>query len=304
MLRACWLIVLSRGSRYREDRKSNGETAMSTTIQLPAISVSAAAPGYAPIRGLPSPAPNPGETFNAYMLQRFPHYAEGRWREMLIKLTDEQSRYMKDGKITSLTESIRRDLTMLPLADNFLCKNPHLSPGQALFQMARNYDPRRDKLSEARELSGSVLTPVAALSHFLNGDGAEVRTNINNLGLKLSSSTHMPELEKLFASAPYGSSPLRIDKMAYKTGNDSWGTGLWLGSISLKIEGIVHKGKDNLKFVGNAKAYHDLYDANKGTHRDALSEKATSVLAAIEEYLKGTPYPIAIQGELPINIER
>lgn len=253
------------------------------------------------IGGGPWNAPNPGHVMQALSFQRYEVYGDGYWREMLTKLLEEQKGAMRDGKVTFVNGKLVTDFKVLPIADNYMCLNPSVTALQAL-HYAHSLRPV-PPLSEVRNLSGGALTPFSALSHFLNGDGGEVRTNINTLGLKISSRP-IPELESLIEAAPAGSSPIVIQKFPYKTGNDSWATGLWLGSISLKLEGVLHKSDSSIRFDGVARAYHDLYDANKSTHRDALSESATGVLAELERFLKGTPYTIAIDGELPVIIER
>lgn len=246
-------------------------------------------------------APNPGHIMQALAFQRYSVYAEGYWREILTKLLEEQKTAMRDGKVVFLTNGLVVDFRVLPIADNYMCVNPSVTAIQAL-HYAHSIRPLPN-IDEVKNLSGGVLTPVAALSHFLNGNGGEVKTNINSLGLRLST-THIPQLEGAIRAAPIGSSIVNVDKVTYKTGQDSWATGLWLGSITLKVEGTLHKSEQSIRFEGVARAYHDRYDANKSTHRDALSESATSVLAEVERFLKGTPYLVAIEGEFPILISR
>ena len=61
------------------------------TIVLPPIVVTATEPGYpANPGGLPFPAPNPAVVFQGQMLERFAYYRQGLWREMLIKIANEQ----------------------------------------------------------------------------------------------------------------------------------------------------------------------------------------------------------------------
>ncbi len=286
---------------------------MSNGIVLPPLNIGAVADvgsGSSPTGGLFSRhstgggawnAPNPGQIVQAMALQRFAVYSDGYWREMLIKLLDEQKTVMHDGRVTYISNNLSLDFRVLPVADNYMCVNPAVTVIQALHH-ANSLRPM-PQMDEVRRLSGGTLTPFSALSHFLNGNGGEVRTNINSLGLNLSK-TAMPQLDAIINSAPVGRTNITIEKFPYKTGQDSWATGLWLGSISLKLEGVLDKSDQSIRFEGVARAYHDLYDANKSTHRDALSESATSVLAEIERFLKGTPYPIAIEGDLPVLIER
>lgn len=273
------------------------------TVTLPALNITAVAAPYDPISpGLQFPAPNPGIINQAQMFQRFTYYADGYWREMLMRLTGELESAMNNGELSFINENWKRDMTLVPLADNYMCFNPQVSVLQALHQVARTYTPQV-QVKDATRMSGGILTPVAALGHFLFGKGEPVATDLSRLGLNLSS-TPIPLLEAAFASATQGASPVYIEKVPYNTAQDSWITAAWLGNISLKLEGVVHKEGERLSFQGTAKAYHDLYDGNKSTHRDGLAEGSTAVLDAVQRHLSAQPYQIAIEGVQPISIER
>jgi hypothetical protein len=278
---------------------------MTNTVTLPPINVNAAAPGYAPVNkpGAQFPAPNPGVVVKAQHEQRLQKYAEGYWREMLIKLMREQSAHMEGGEVKLLIPAIGMDLLVVSHADQYMCFNPGVSLQQALFFTLRNLQPYA-KVSDVTELSGGLLTPVAALSHFLFGKGAAVATDINRISIDPATKT-IPVLEQAFSSAPIGSSPISIEKFSYDTAQDSWLTGAWLGNISLRLEGVLHKRQENnFTFSGVARAYDDTYDANRSTHRGLIDEQATSVLAAIQRYLGAVPYSISIRGEMSVVIER
>ncbi len=142
------------------------------------------------------------------------------------------------------------------------------------------------------------------MSHLVFGKGTTARTNINSLGLQLST-TKMPLLEAALAAAPLGASSVYLDKVPYNTANDSWMTASWLGSITLKIEGTVTKTADGyLTFNGDAKAYNDIYDGNPSTHRSWLGESSTAILDTVQKVMNGQPYEIAIEGYLGISINR
>lgn len=134
------------------------------------------------------------------------------------------------------------------------------------------------------------------------GSGADVSTNLNRLGLNLSV-TKIPALESVFSSAIIGTSPVYLPKVAYNTGQDSHTTWAWLGNITLKIEGAVHKDHSGrISFDGVARAYNDTYDFNASTHRSEIGEKATAGGRLLDGIVKGKPYQIIIHGELPIVI--
>ena len=276
---------------------------MSNGITLPPLRVTATAPGYSASSSGPSyPAPNPALIFIAQQEQRNEFYSQGLWREMVIKITKEQEASIRNGVAVGIVQSIVRDMQAIPFADNYICLNPNMSPAQALNYTMRNF--KAGSVPESTGLSGGTLTPFAAFGHFLYGKGATAETNINSLGLNLSG-TAIPMLESAFTRAPVGRTTITLDKVPYNTGSDSWLTETWLGNITLKIEGTITKHENGkLSFNGGARAYHDIYDANAGTFRDAIGENSTRVLAAVEKYLNAKPYQIAIKGTNVITIER
>lgn len=277
---------------------------MAGTVTPPPINVSAAAPGYAPVS--PSsqlPAPAPGLVVRAQLEQRLQQYAEGYWREMLVKLMREQSAYMEGGEVKLLNPAVGMDFLVVSHADQYMCLNPEVSMQHALFHALRNLQPYA-KVSDVTELSAGPLTAVAALSHFLFGKGEAVATDINRLSINLATK-NIPALEQAFSSALVGSSPICVGMFSYDMAQDSWLTGAWLGSIPLRLEGMLHKRKDNsFTFSGGVRAYDNTYDANRSTHRELIGEEAARVLVAIQSYLGAVPYTIAIKGEMPIVIER
>ena len=276
---------------------------MNNGIVLPPLRVTATAPGYSPMAsGGAWPAPNPAMVFIAQQQERNELYSQGLWREMIVKITNEQQASIRNGVAVGLVTSIVRDMQSIPFADNYICLNPNMSPAQALNYTSRNF--KAGSVPESTGLSGGTLTPVAAFGHFLYGNGAAAETNINSLGLNLSGTT-IPMLESAFAVAPLGRTTIALDKVPYDTASNSWLTGVWLGNITLKIEGTITKHENGrLSFNGGARAYNDKYDANTGTWRTAVGENATSVLAAVEKYLNAKPYEIAINGTNVIAIER
>jgi hypothetical protein len=276
---------------------------MSNGITLPPLVTTATAPGYSPPSGGGTwGAPNPALVFTAQQLDRNNYYAQGLWREMIIKITKEQEASIRNGVALGIVSSIVRDMQAIPFADNYICLNPNISPAQALYYATNNF--KAGSVPESKLLSGGLLTPVAALGHFLYGKGVAAETNINSLGLDLSG-TRIPMLESALTQAPMGRTPITLDKVPYNTGSNSWHTEAWLGNITLKIEGTVTKNENGtLSFNGGARAYNDVYDANPSTFRDAVGENSTRVLAAVEKYLNAQPYEIAIKGTNVISIER
>ncbi|QXH62931.1 lipid II-degrading bacteriocin [Pseudomonas azerbaijanorientalis] len=271
------------------------------TIELPPIYIYATEPGYSNPPGAPFPAPNPGVILLHQQQQRNVHYANGHWREMIIKLCNEQAHY---GQVNYVVPGFPFDFGVMRWADTFSSNDSDQSPAQALNYASRQIADKKLFEYDTAYFSGGVLTPVAAMGHLVFGKGATARTNINKLSLQLST-TKMPLLETALAAAPVGISSIYLDKVPYNTANDSWMTASWLGSITLKIEGAVTKTADGrLNFNGNAKAYNDIYDGNPSTHRSWLGESSTAVLDAIHRVMNGQPYEIAIEGSLGVSINR
>lgn len=274
-------------------------------IELPPIHVSATAPGYSSSGGLPFPAPNPAIILRDQMLQRHTYYGQGMWREMVIKLCNEQAANMTNGTFPGgIHPSFRKDCYGLQWADTYMCQNPGATPAQALWHVGSKDPLAPPEASLPTEFSGSVLTPVAALGHFMYGEGSTAKTSINSLGLNLNAQS-ISALDNALASATVGSSRVSLDKVPYNTANDSWMTGLWLGNITLKVEGTITKFADGrVNFDGEARAYNDTYDANPGSWRSAFGESATAILGKIQQELNAKPYSIEIQGSYPISIRK
>lgn len=276
---------------------------MSNVISLPPIHIKAVEPVFSCASlGLSPPMPSPAMALAAQHPRRLQMIAAGYWREVFIKHMEEVNRQVRNGWKYMPTAELAMDLWKVPVADKYMCVNPHALSREAISAAIGRWG-RGQKISDARELSGGVLTPFSAWSHYLDGNGADVVTRLDRLGLNLSAAK-IPALESAFDSAMIGSSVVHLQKIPYDTMQDSWITGIWLGHISLRIEGVVHKNRDgSLTFNGVARAYHDTYDFNASIHRSKLGEAAT----AGGKYLgsaRGKPYQVIIQGELPISIQR
>jgi hypothetical protein len=280
------------------------ENIMANGFTLPALNIRAVAPAFSSSTlGLAPPMPNPAVAVAAQHPLRLQMYAEGYWREMIIKHMEEVIRQTQNGWRYNPTAELSFDLLKVPLADKYMSLNPHALSTDAVREALSGWGFKR-KISEARELSGGILTPFSAWSHYLDGSGADVTTHLTRLGLNLSA-TKIPALESAFASAIVGTSPINLPKVAYNTGQDSYITWAWLGNITLRIEGTVHKSHDGrVSFDGAARAYNDTYDFNASNHRSEIGEAATSGGRLLDSIKKGKPYQVIIQGELPISIQR
>lgn len=193
------------------------------------------------------------------------------------------------------------DLQSAEKADAYLADGKTNSVGLAM-ELGQEKTAQMLGIDDVTELSGGILTPMAALAHFLNGNGAPMWTDINNIGLDIELS-ELPALSNAMQSASEGVTAISLDKVPYNTENDSYLTASWLGNITLKVEGNIVKTGDAVAFDGVVRAYNDIYDANPASFRSDLAENATTVLRAIEALSPAQPYEIQIVGEIPLHLD-
>ncbi|MCT4498790.1 lipid II-degrading bacteriocin [Pseudomonas sivasensis] len=278
-------------------------------MELPNIVVTAPDPFYPGLNASGGGTmQSPAIAFNGMQLIRNGYYAQGMWREVLVRLCSEVAGTMSQyGRFDSwmIGESFNRDLKFLPFADNYMCITG-VSPAAALDYAYLNplLVTHAAPTQEVKQISASELGPVSALGHFINGEGATVRMDITKLGLN-PSTTKIPMLEQHFNDMSIGTTRVFLDKVPYNTFDDSFNTGSVLGNITLKIEGNATKYENgSVVFNGEARAYNDKYDANQGSFRNALPEAATTVLRAIQNGTGAKEFEIEISGSLPIDIQR
>lgn len=123
---------------------------------------SSSAPGLNPSMG------NPAAAVAAQHPRRLQMYAEGYWREMMIKHMEEVNRQFRNGWRYVPTAELSFDLVKVPIADKYMSFNPHALSAEAVREAIYGWGYKRT-ISLARELSGGILTPFAAWSHYLNG---------------------------------------------------------------------------------------------------------------------------------------
>lgn len=92
---------------------------------------------------------------------------------------------------------------------------------------------------------GNYATPMAALSHYLFGDGEEMNVSIHGVGLSLTPNDVVVEgyrpLEMLAADTSFiGTKSVTVEQFGYDTADSSFISGAYLGNISLKLEGDSH----------------------------------------------------------------
>lgn len=222
-------------------------------------------------------------------LWRLDMYESGNWHSAF-----------NSALITSQDMGIK-DLQAAEKADAYIADGKTSSIGQAM-ELVRDKTAEVLGIDDVTELSGGVLSPLAALAHFLNGNGAPMWTDINNIGLDIQLS-ELPALSNAMQAASEGVTAVSFDKVPYNTESDSYLTAAWLGNITLKVEGSIIKSGDSVVFDGVARAYNDVYDANPASFRSDLAENATTVLRAIEALSPAQPYEIQIVGEVPLHLD-
>lgn len=272
---------------------------MKGPIRLPPIKISATPPnksaGHKVDFGAPPLTPPALRAIANHI--RLRAYLKGEWQATVNNLLIEATR-----NNPHFIGPIKDDLAAAHSADQFMCLNPLATAESAWRQgwsQARSKGTIVDK--NESELSGGIFSPMKALAHAISGEGSPLNVKIQNLGIR-PNLANLPALRTIIDNAQIGSSPINIEKVAYNTGIDSRVTEAYLGNITLKISGHVHKyDQHHFTFTGEARAYHDIYDANPSTHRSWLAETATTVLSAIMQNENSKSYEISISGSVPIN---
>ncbi|MNQ96328.1 Colicin-M [compost metagenome] len=148
------------------------------------------------------------------------------------------------------------------------------------------------------ELSGGTFTPVKAFTHYLWGNGEKLSVDINNIGLDIKAH-NIPLLANSIANTKSaGTYNLSDPKVPYNTFDDSPITGIYLGRITLKVEGDFTRGENgSWVFEGTVKGYTDTFDFN-ASDRTPLLENLTTA----GRLFTGTAYEIDISGEHKIKL--
>lgn len=270
---------------------------MNGTINLPRSTITAKAPGRGSIKGsFASPHFPPHVRRGAAAIKRSRPYLQGKWQEML------NDQLIQIGSNPALTGILKQDLMAAHHADHYMCVNPNARAADAWLSGLNRASVRNTPIDISENaLSGGFFSPMKALAHAMSGEGTPLQVNIGNIGIN-PTPLNVPTLGAMIAGAQIGSSPINIDRIAYNSGIDSAIAAAYLGNITLKITGTVHKeSHQNYTFTGQATAYHDTYDANVSTHRSWLAESATAVLRTIMEKEQSKSYEIVISGALPIH---
>lgn len=153
------------------------------------------------------------------------------------------------------------------------------------------------------QLSGSLWSPFTAMANFLWGNGRPMNVDINKIGLNLQPAGitgFQDQLASMSAPGVYNFT----HQFAYNTGNDSVAANLYLGNITLKIEGTLNRAADGTWTLNaNVRGFQDTYDFNASTHRTKAAEQLTAAGRLLQSLTGGSmPFPININGDLPVTM--
>ncbi|MGF6690433.1 hypothetical protein M2318_000477 [Metapseudomonas resinovorans] len=149
-----------------------------------------------------------------------------------------------------------------------------------------------------RVFSGGPLTPMHALAHSFYGKGAPAKFPIENIGLRVNLKETKEFMNAISNSRVPGIYAVDV-RFAHDTAKDSVAAGLALGNITLRVAGnFTRLSNGGWHFSGVIRAFDDIYDANKSTHRPWIGGRATELLSKI----KGQDYSISIPGEVSVSI--
>ena len=269
-------------------------------IVLPTIEVNATQPGYpdVPTNGSPNPAPAPGVIFLMQQQARNPYYAQGLWREMLIKLAGEQLTWSQTGGIAP---GFTYDLQVVPFADNYIYTNPGFDVNGSLVYASTHFVTGGVTLSPG--LTGNQLTPVAAFGHFVYGKGTATETVIANFGLNTSNFSS-PLLDAALAAAPVGVvTPILVENIPAIGSVSDWQLLTWIENASFKVEGNISKDAvGNYQFDGKITAGNITYNAIPDNLKTAVGEQTAAQLQYVAQNMNATPFDISVKGDAAISI--
>lgn len=271
------------------------------TIELPPTYIYPEEYGTAREAGLPAPMPH---LMIARMVEeRSAAYGRGHWSPMVQR----HFKAMKNNRPIpyGLDGFIIGDFKVAYGADLVHLRNQSLSVGTAWSQGINEGKKIQDMsvLATETEFSGNVFTPFKALAHWIVSGGKATSVKIENTGIA-PTAEKIPDLKAIIDTAGIGETTVSL-KVPYSTGQDSQISRIYLGNITVGIEGkVVRTTSGTVTFTGTAKAFSDRYDANASGHRAEFDEGATTALREIGRVTKAKDYEIRITGELPIRYSR
>ncbi|WP_122320506.1 lipid II-degrading bacteriocin [Pseudomonas cichorii] len=192
------------------------------------------------------------------------------------------------------------DFHSVAYADFIKTVNPGVSNEDALAAGRSDGLRKKAQALATPEFSGGIFTPIKALMHFLQAEGTPATVPLNRTGIK-PAADKIPDLMAIIRTARIGKTSVDLT-VPYYTGQDSFTARMYLGSITIRITGeVIHTASGVISFVGEVRAYNDVYDANRSQHRNDFDERATKNLREMERVSGAVPYEIKMPGSIPIS---
>jgi len=143
------------------------------------------------------------------------------------------------------------------------------------------------------------LMPIAALAHWVDGNGQNVKISLNALGLTLQPSQIKGGFyEEIRKYRPAGSFPINM-RFSYNTFNQGQYIGGTIGRVQGEITGtLTVKADGTFTFDGSYTLLPDYYNADAGD-RTWYQESLTTFLNWIGETFGQTDYWIEFDGSVP-----
>jgi RHS repeat-associated protein len=133
----------------------------------------------------------------------------------------------------------------------------------------------------------------SAFEHYKGGSGAPLRMNFGDIDTSNVKAISFPQMQNLISGEKIGVFPID-SRTPFSTSGDQ---GLFLGNITLRLQGTLTLDQTSYSFNGTLKSFDDIYDFNKSTHRGAIGELLTRFGAT----QTGTTYWIEIRGTKSIT---
>lgn len=194
-------------------------------------------------------------------------------------------------RIKGNTQSIETILRNGAYVEELRAKNPHLSywseyQGNKVFNA-----------SQQTELTNGAMAPIAALYHYILGDGSAMSADLGKLSFNFNRDNLVP-VNTILNSGQIGS--FQIDSpIGYDFRQSSWWEWSYLGRVSLRLNGTLKvDSAGQWSFQGTVTGTKDIYDANPDASRGIIGELLTDVLRS----LNGQVFDINFKGEHQIYI--
>lgn len=190
-------------------------------------------------------------------------------------------------------EILKRVLGAAAYADSLRVTHPNW----AYWDMFNANEANHFEANQQTELTNNAFGPLAALYHYIYGDGLPLSADMTRLSFNFDRQT-LPPVNTILSTVQTGTFPIN-EKIGYDFRNSSYWEWAYLGRVSLTLQGTLKvEPNGQWTFDGGVVGTHDRYDANKDVSRGKVGELLTDVLRAIP----GTEYDINLNGEHVIHL--